>query len=163
MHPTSATVRTTLATLLLAMFVLPSALADEKAEAKGGDLVVLAAIGPSPHTQTALDSLADFLKEKGVSVKVQPIGAARTEVVEKLPSLGAKSLVYLTVDIAAQFSDSMKIECFDEAGKRIWEEKSTKSFGISPESVAKDLLEEIQEKLGPHLGKPGLPTKAKAP
>jgi len=53
------------------------------------------------------------------------------------------------------------VQCFDPAGRRLWEEKSDSpwSGAMTASGCARAAVNRIQKKLQGHVGKPGLPLR----
>jgi hypothetical protein len=138
----------------LAQSQVPNAPTKPKAK------VYLTGVGPDAQFATIIDGLTDFLVEKKVAAHpMDGESKSRTASIDRLPTLGATSLLYITLDIAAgQVRDSLLVQCFDASGKLLWEEKAKGGLlSTSASGVAKGMLKDIKKKLEPHIGKDGLP------
>jgi len=98
---------------------------DANAPTKPKVKVYLAGVGPDTQFATILDGLTDFLVEKKVAAHpMDGESKSRTASIDRLSSLGATSLLYITLDIAAgQMRDSLLVQCFDASGKLLWKKK----------------------------------------
>lgn len=133
---------------------------DANAPTKPKVKVYLTGVGPDAQFATIIDGLTDFLVEKKVAAHpMEGESKSRTASIDRLSTLGATSLLYITLDIAAgQVKDTLLVQCFDASGKLLWEEKAKGGlFATSASGVAKGMLKAIKKKLEPHIGKDGLP------
>jgi hypothetical protein len=75
---------------------------------------------------------------------------------------GSDSLLYLTVERGSLgTSHHGRLQCFDAAGKLLWEEKASSIGHWAPndQAAAKAVGEQLKKKLKAHAGKPGLPLR----
>jgi hypothetical protein len=133
----------------------PRAAANEK-NAK----VYIAGVGPTPHIQAVLDDLTDFLVSKKVPAKqlANSEGKTRNELAARVKERGGESLLYLSLDIGSGQSDTLKAQCVNAEGERLWEEEATGPMvATSYGSAVKSMTKKMTKKLDSRIGKSGLP------
>jgi len=115
--------------------------------------VAIAGVGTEPYFQTALDELTDFLSINGIIIKqMDSSSKSRTVLIEKLAILGAKNLIYLTVDIGiGQVKDRLRVEYFDNQGKKLWQEETGSVIGFSGGGVIKKMINSMKKELKTHI------------
>lgn len=119
---------------------------------------------------TVSQDLLGYLKSKGVLVVADPERGVletsdqmSTESMLRLAKLaGAANLLLVTVDRPAASWLKITVQCFDDSGKKLWEEGADKKSGMSGKSAPHDVAEKIKSKLDAHIGKDGLPLAATA-
>lgn len=118
-------------------------------------LTLIAGTGTATEIQTAIDQLTDFLKEKGVNIKpTESMSQSRTILVDKMPALGATSLLYVTLDIGmGQLKDRMIVECFSSSGKKLWSEESGSVMAWSATGAVNSMVSSMKKKIQAHIGK----------
>jgi len=128
---------------------------NEQAIAIPAGLTLIAGTGTEPEIQTAIDQLTDFLKEKGVNIKpLETKSQSRAILVEKMPTLGATSLLYVTLDIGmGQMKDRMIVECFSSNGKKLWAEESGSVMAWSATGAVNSMIASMKKKIQAHIGK----------
>jgi len=119
---------------------------------------------PEVFHEIATD-LLDFLKKSDVNVVADPergtIQTTELFSVESLLNLtkdaGATYLLYVTVDRPAAAWLKLTVQCYDLSGKILWEEHVSANSGLSGKGAPKKTEENIEKKLVPRIGQPGLP------
>ena len=127
--------------------------------------VYVGGVGRSPHIQTVLDDITDFLLEKKVAA-TQVTGReekSRHQLVARVKEAGGESLLFLSLDTAESQSDipfrgiRLKAQCFTADGERLWEDGAENIvWGTMPTAV-NGLINKLKKKLDTRIGKPGLP------
>lgn len=118
--------------------------------------VLIAGAGTEPHINTVMDEIVDHLKAAGVAVKpLQSDGKSRAAAVEALGASQADSLLYVTV-VWVERDRQMKVQCFDKAGKQLWEEGGSGGTTFSAGAYQKNMIKDVKKKLDKHIGQPGL-------
>ncbi len=141
----------------------PVTLATGQASAEGSKrIVLLAGTSTSPFLPQTLDGIADVLTAKGVKVKVSSSDSkARSAVLEEVKTVGAASLLYVTLfqGVAGSMKrGKLTLQCFDPDGKTLWEEEIKGSMGaFSQEGEFKGMLKNTNAKVEARIGGPGLP------
>lgn len=115
--------------------------------------------GSGVQVETAIDIIADALEKGGVPFKVVS-GTSRREENEKLPAVGAVSLLYVNSDIMPRQRPKLIVECWDPQGKSLWKEETSLTFTATAQGSAKRMAERIAKELEKsRIGGPGLPKK----
>jgi hypothetical protein len=115
--------------------------------------------GSGVQVETAIDVIADALEKGGVPFKVVA-GTSRREENEKLPAVGAVSLLYVNSDIMPRQRPKLIVECWDPQGKSLWKEETSLTVTSSAQTSAKRMAERIVKELEKsRIGGPGLPKK----
>jgi tetratricopeptide (TPR) repeat protein len=119
---------------------------------------------PAGSFQSVYMGLVDFLSSSGVEIAnsapekftslresgFTPLSA----VLETASKAGADSLLYLKTERnELQGVTTIHMQCFDSAGKLLWEEKATSPWADGSPGV---IRLGWKKKLAPHVGKPGL-------
>jgi len=127
--------------------------------------VYLGGVGTSPHIQTVLDDITDFLLEKKVAATQVTGGEekSRHQLVARVKEAGGESLLFLSLDTGESQSDvsfrgiRLKAQCFTADGERLWEDEvENVVWGTMPTAVS-GLTKKLKKKLDSKIGKPGLP------
>lgn len=108
--------------------------------------VFIAGRGSKEQLPIVLEGLADILRDKEIAVKA-PEGQ-RDQIIEKLGD--DDILLFAELDISIwNNQDSVKLQAFNKAGKKIWEEKINKNLNWSgsKDGVAKAFVKKAKEKL----------------
>ncbi len=134
--------------------------------------VLLSGFGSPDSFQMIFIGLLNFLSSQGVEVANRPSdfgpikgdSVALNYLLDSLPKLGATSLLYMTVEHGWSNIHRIKLQCFDGAGKQLWQEESSSatSWAGTEEGAARAALERIKEKLKRRVGKPGLTLRTQA-
>ncbi len=113
------------------------------------------------------EELKNYLSSRGVPLtepsevgfQSDPVDLDR--VLDRLPELGVRGLVYFRFDANEVGWIWLRVQCFDSGGKLLWEEKSNSlwSGAMTPSGCARAAVNRIQGKLKGHIGKPGLPLR----
>lgn len=113
------------------------------------------------------EELKNYISSRGVPLtepsdvgfKSDPVDLNR--VLDRLPDLGVRGLVYFRFDANEVGWIWLKVQCFDPVGKLLWEEKADSlwSGAMTPSGCARAAVNRIQDKLKRHVGKPGLPLR----
>ena len=72
----------------------------------------------------------------------------------------ADSFLLVTVDRPVAAWLKVTVAAFDVSGTQLWEESASEGGGISGKNAVEKTMAKLQPKLGPHLGKLGLPVKS---
>jgi hypothetical protein len=115
-------------------------------------------------------AMRDYLHSKGVRVVADPergdMEISDQMSVENMLHLakqaGAESLLVVTVDRPAASWLKIKVESYDGSGKLLWSEEADKKSGMNGKNAPQVVMERLQAKLEPHVGKEGLPVTAEA-
>jgi len=110
--------------------------------------------------------LLDFLSGRGVEMmnktaSFKLMGPEITSLnyyLERLPTSGASGLLYVFVERSRNYKYTVQVQCFDNNGKLVWEEKQSKD-GWSETGAVHGVLDRIENKISPHIGSPGLALK----
>ena len=78
----------------------------------------------------------------------------RAILVDKMPTIGATSLLYVTLDIGmGQLKDRMVVECFNSNGKKLWTEEASSVMSWSATGAINSLVSSMKKKIQAHIGK----------
>jgi hypothetical protein len=113
----------------------------------------------------------NVLMSKGVRVqdafagRVATPGMSRMEAFS-LPNLlrhasqvGAASVLYVFIHFHGM--ESMRVECYDPEGRKLWSEKVAASVGLGPSGMTEGFIRRMTPKLLKHVGEPCLPTTSR--
>lgn len=147
------------ATALLAI-VLATGLVEAAQETGRTAKVLIAGTGTQPYTQNVMDGLTEYFESVGISVRqVSMEGKSRTDIVEKMPEMGAESFLLLSVHMkAGSLGDKGVLQCWDGQGKKVWEEEGgVGRFTMSASTAQKNIVKNLKKKLQKRLGDQCLP------
>lgn len=129
-------------------------------QAQQAPSVLVCGTGVSPHYETIVDGLMDFLAESKVAAKLSDgNGSARSSCVGKAKEAGAESLLYVTTNVSSTSArgTTYSVQCFDAEGKKLWEEEVRGPLiSSSVNSTLKKVIHNMNKRLKVRLGKPGL-------
>ena len=119
----------------------------------------------------AMDNILAFLKEKNVAMAVDEFGgrsfaenATPVDTIFKIATdSGATSVLYIVVDRPASKWIKISADCMDMNQKSLWKEEASNGSSMSGGDALKSTNKKILEKLGPHIGKDGLPVLSASP
>jgi hypothetical protein len=122
---------------------------------------------PAGSFQYIYMDLLDFLGAHGVEVanrsrqKFAPTDETGyvplSTVLEAVAKSGADSLLYAKVEPAAANGVKIYMQCFDSAGRLLWEEKASSTNSWT--GGIRGGIGQMEKKLASHIGKPGLMLK----
>lgn len=95
------------------------------------------------------------------SVNFQGDSGDLTQLLDQLPGLGVRGLVFFRADANEVGWIWLKVQCFDSLGKLLWEEKTDSlwSGAMTPSGCARAAVNRMQKKLNRRIGKAGLPER----
>jgi hypothetical protein len=95
------------------------------------------------------------------SVNFQGDSGDLTQLLDQLPGLGVRGMVFFRVDANEVGWIWLKVQCFDSLGKLLWEEKTDSlwSGAMTPSGCARAAVNRMQKKLKRRIGKAGLPER----
>jgi S1-C subfamily serine protease len=124
---------------------------------------------PASSFQAIFLELLNFLASHGIEIANQPSefhpvtgdAASLNYLLGYLPKMGAESLLYVKVEHGWSNIHRLDVQCFDAKGQMLWEEKasSAHSWATTESGAAKAVVEQMEKKLIPRIGQPGLPIK----
>ncbi len=159
---------------LVALLLAFPILAQESASAAQGDAAVYVVAFRTPaHVRYSkpevfhgfATDLWDFLKLKGVAVKMDPErGTIETESPMSVDSMlniarqvGATSLLFVTIDRPMTKWIKVTVQSYDRGGKLLWREEASDAGSMTGSGGYKKTLERLEAGLAKRLGGPGLP------
>src|SRR5438093_6533331 len=148
--------------VLAACVVAVSPVTAQQTEKTSGAKILLAGTGTQPHTQNVMDGLTEYFASVGIPVRqVSMDGKSRTDIIDKMPEMGAESFLLLSVHLqAGSLGDKGVLQCWNAQGKKLWEEEGgVGRFTLSAGSAEKNIVKNLQKKLEKRTGGPGLPKK----
>ena len=113
------------------------------------------------------EELKNYLSSRGVpltepgDVGLQGDSVDLNRVLDRLPELGVRGLVYFRFDANEVGWIWLRLQCFDPVGRLLWEEKTDSlwSGAMMPSGVARAAVNRMQDRLKRRIGKPGLPLR----
>lgn len=113
------------------------------------------------------EELKNYISSRGVpltqpgEVGLQSDPVDLDSVLDRLPELKVRGLVYFRFDANEVGWIWLTVQCFDSVGKLLWEEKANSlwSGAMTPSGCARAAVSRIQGKLKGHIGKPGMPLR----
>jgi len=122
----------------------------------------------------AVDDVVEFLRSSGVALANDPLrdssrviprlqeDMSREDLLASAKDAGATYLLVLTVDRPFAPWIKLKLECFDQVGKPLWEEEASYGGGVTGASAVTKTVEKLKRQLQVRLGQPGLPVDTAA-
>jgi hypothetical protein len=122
--------------------------------------VLVCGTGISPHYETIVDRLMDFLGENKVPAKTsEGHSFDRSTCVAKSKEAGANAILYVSTSVSETnvHATIYSVQCFSGAGKKLWEESVRGPLiSGSVSSTLKSITTNMNKKLNPHVGQAGL-------
>lgn len=136
----------------------------EQGSKENPQAVFMCGTGPSPYYENIVDILMDVLKARGVIVTNSGDTFGRGTCLEKTKTASAASLLYLVAIVSERNAKetNLSIQCFNQDGKKLWEEQERGPFmSKSVSSTIKGIAEKMSKKLRARIGEPGIPVATK--
>ncbi len=113
----------------------------------------------------AARAVRDLLREQQVSIFEDPmrgtIETSETFSMESVLNLARQSggtyLIYVTIDRPVTKWLKILLQCYDLNGKLVWQEEAAHGGGWNSSESIKKITNELNKRLTPRLGGPGLP------